>query len=212
MVNDLLEALGISTVYAPNIYQPHPSVVGIPHQTPRDKHPNLLDVGCFGAIRPLKNQLVQAMAAMAFADELEKTLHFHINHSRQEQNGENVYKNLVSLFQGTKHKLIEHEWVLHEEFIRIIRGMDFGLQISFSETFNIVAADFVHVKVPVIGSEEIEWLNPFYKSSATNLNDILMYMRLAWYGKKINLHYLNNLGLEHYNLKARKVWGNYLDF
>jgi hypothetical protein len=36
--------------------------------------------------------------------------------------------------------------------------MDIGLQVSFSETFNIVAADFVYHGTPCIGSLSIDWL------------------------------------------------------
>ncbi len=205
MQNDLERSLGIKSIYSPNIYQLH----GNPdeeYQTPKDKHPNRLDVGCFGAIRPLKNQLIQAMAAMAFADELGKTLHFHINYSRIETNGENAYRNLVALFEGTNHKLITHEWIPHDVFLKLIRSMDLGLQVSFSETFNIVAADFAHLKVPIVGSAEIEWMSPLYQAKPTNLDNIVSHMKLAWLGRKINLHSVNTWGLDSYNAESRLVW------
>ena len=206
MVNDLKRSLNIPTIYSPNIYQPHSSVDEFFHQTPIDRNPHVLDFGCFGAIRPLKNQLIQAMAAMAFANELNKTLYFHVNHSRIENNGENTYKNLVALFQGSKHKIVEHDWVIHEDFMKLIRKMDIGLQVSFSETFNIVAADFVHLKIPIVGSKEIEWMNPLYQAKTTDLDSIVSHLWLAWIGRKIGLHSVNNCGLEEYNEGARKVW------
>jgi len=210
MSSDLERSLGIPTVYAPNIYQLHKNPDAFGQKTPEDKHPKILDIGCFGAIRPLKNQLIQAMAAMAFANELDKTLHFHINHSRVETNGENAYRNLVSLFDGTKHKLVIHEWILHEDFLKLIRKMDLGLQVSFSETFNIVAADFAHLKVPIVASAEIEWMNPLYQANPTDLDNIVSHLWLAWIGKKINMHTVNNWGLEEYNQGARKAWKHLL--
>lgn len=206
MLNDLKQGMGIDSVYAPNIYMPHEGEVGSAYNTPLDKNPNVLDIGCFGAIRPLKDQLIQAMAAIAFANELGQTLHFHINHTRVETHGENVYRNLVSLFHGTKHKLVTHGWILHDEFLRLIRHMDFGLQVSFSETFNIVAADFVHLKVPIVTSSEIEWMNTLYQASTTDLDNIVNHLWLAKLGKKINLHSLNNVGLGKYNFKANQAW------
>jgi hypothetical protein len=134
-----------------------------------------------------------------------------MNHSRVENNGENTYKNLVALFAGTKHKLVTHEWILHEDFLKLIRRMDVGLQVSFSETFNIVAADFVHVKVPIVGSPEIEWMNPLYQAEATDLDSIVSRLWLALLGKKVNLHLLNNWGLEEYNKESRKVWKQMLN-
>jgi len=211
MCDDLRVSLGIPTIYAPNIYQPHKSIVEFQHETPKDKDPNVLEIGCFGAIRPMKNQLIQAMAAMAFAEEMKKTLHFHVNHSRLEQNGDNVFKNIQALFDGTKHKLATHEWLPHEEFLRIIRRMDLGLQVSFSETFNIVAADFVHLRVPIVGSDEIEWLSGFYKAKATDLGNIVNHLWIAFIGKPVGLHKLNNWGLDDWNWEARKVWKDYLN-
>lgn len=210
MCEDLRATLKIPTIYSPNVYQPHKSAHEFQHQTPVDKDPDVLEIGCFGAVRPMKNQLIQAMAAMAFANEIRKTLHFHINHSRLEQNGDNAFKNIQALFEGTKHKLVTHEWILHHDFLQLVRRMDLGLQVSFSETFNIVAADFVHMKVPIIGSDEIAWLNPLYRAKTTRLDNIVSHLWLAWIGKKINLHYVNNWGLDEWNHDARIVWHNYL--
>jgi hypothetical protein len=211
MANDLKQSLGIPTTYAPNIYVPHKGDAGYDHVTPVDKHPEVLDIGCFGAIRPLKNQLIQAMAAMAFANELGKTLRFHINHTRVETHGENAHKNLVALFAGTKHQLITHDWMLHENFMHLIRKMDYGLQVSFSETFNIVAADFVHMKVPIVGSKEIDWMSSLYQADCTDIDDILNHLWLARLGKKVGLHSLNNLGLNRYNALATEAWVDLLN-
>lgn len=210
MVTDLWESLDIPTIYSPNIYQPHHSVDEVSHHAPYDKHPDILDLGCFGAIRSLKNHLIQAMAAMAFAKRLGKTLHFHINHSRIENKSENVYRNLVALFVGSKHKLIMHEWIPHHEFVNLVRRMDIGLQVSLSETFNIVSSDFVHSNVPIVVSNEIEWMNYLYKANPTDLDDIVCHLWMAWRGKSINLQSINKIGLNNYNTKSRKVWRDLL--
>lgn len=209
MVKDLERTFHREVVYAPNIYQPHKRHIP-PHFIPVDKDPRILEIGCFGAIRPLKNQLIQAMAAIAFADELGKILHFHINFTRIETHGDNVYRNLVALFNGTRHKLVTHEWILHHDFIQLVKSMDMGLQVSFSETFNIVAADFVHLRVPIVGSHEIVWLNSLYKANPTNSDDIISHMWLAWIGRRWGLQGVNNIGLNRWNNTARTVWSNLL--
>jgi len=94
----------------------------------------------------------------------------------------------------------------HESFTHLIRKMDFGLQVSFSETFNIVAADFVHLKVPIVGSSEIEWMNWLYKANPTDIDSIVNHLWLAYLGKPFKLHYLNNCGLNSYNFRAMQVW------
>lgn len=210
MVNDIKVTFGAETVYSPNVYQPTKKIeLGIIPLT-KNTDENIISIASFGAIRPMKNQLIQAMAAITFANELEKTLHFHINHSRLEQHGENPYKNIAALFEGSKHKLISHEWLSHEDFLKLISSIDIGLQVSFSETFNIVAADFVHSGVPIVGSNEISWINFLYKAKPTDLNDIVCHLWLAYLGKPINLHRLNYWGLKQWNKDARKVWKNYL--
>lgn len=203
--NDLRRSRGISTVYAPNVYYPDHCDKVKYTKTSVDHCDSILNVGCFGAIRPMKNHLIQAMSAMAFADEIGKKLHFHVN-GRCEQNGENMHKNLSYLFEGTKHKLVGHPWCEHQEFMGLVREMDLGMQISFSETFNIVAADMVTGGVPVVGSKEIEWLSQFYQADATDLNDIVRHLYLAYAGKAVKLHKLNKIGLEHCNFKALRAW------
>lgn len=210
MLNDIKQTFHKNTIYSPNIYQPHINVNDYEHHTPIDKHPCILEIGCFGAIRPMKNQLIQAMASIALADDLKKTLHFHINHSRVEQYGDNVYKNIVSLFENSKHKLITHGWLLHHDFLQLIRKMDLGLQMSFSETFNIVAADFVHMSVPIVTSPEITWINRIYQADETDLDNIVFHLWTALRGRKINLHRINEWGLNRWNNDARMVWKCYL--
>lgn len=206
MANELFQSLAIRTIYAPNIYVPHEEFGDVVVKSPIEKHHDIIDIGCFGAIRPLKNQLIQAMAAMAFADEVGKTLKFHINYTRVETHGENAHRNLVALFEGSKHKLITHDWMLHEHFLQLIGSMDLGLQVSFSETFNIVAADFTFMKVPIVGSPEIEWLSSLYQAIPTDIDNIINHLWLAKLGKKINLQKLNNFGLNAYNADSTDAW------
>jgi hypothetical protein len=172
----------------------------------KTKEEGIISIACMGAIRPLKNQLIQAMAAMRFADEMGKTLRFHVNYARLEQNGENVYKNIKNMFEGSHHEFIEHGWLSHEEFMILIRKMDLGLQVSFSETFNIVAADFVYLNIPIVVSKEIQWANFLYKADTTDIRSIISKLWLAWHGKSINLHILNKWGLSKYNRMAMTEW------
>lgn len=207
MVRDLEKTFDIDTVYSPNVYHPQESRCVSARKSPIDKHPDVFDIGCFGAIRPLKNQLQQAMAAIAFANQMGKTLRFHMNNARVENNGDNVHKNLIALFKcNPKHKLVSHGWMDHEDFIDVVKRMDLGLQVSFSETFNIVAADFVNSKIPLVGSHEIEWLNVLYKANPTDLDSIVSHMCVAWQGRSINLHAVNNIGLTHHNTEATNEW------
>lgn len=171
-----------------------------------------MHIGVFGAIRPFKNHLVQAVAAIKFANSIDKTLYFHINGSRLEQKGEEVYKNLKALFKNNdRHKLVDHKWLDHMDFISLIAKMDLGMQVSFTESFNIVTADFVKNNIPIVVSKDIAWMNRLYKVSNPNsVDDIVHTLKVAWHGKKFNLQRVNRIALDTYNEKSLEVWKTYL--
>lgn len=205
---DVVESFAIcyNTVmgYFPNVYQPPKYHFGESEQSKHDN--NVINIGCFGAVRPMKNHLNQALAAIAFGNEMGLKVHFHINSDRCETGGDPVLKNLVYAFKNTNHKLVYHEWMEHEAFIQLVRQMDLGMQVSLSETFNIVAADFVWNNIPIVGSDEIDWLDRKYKANPHDIESIIDKLRFAYKGKSHNIHKINKELLEKYNKKAIKIW------
>lgn len=168
---------------------------------------NIIDVGCFGAIRPMKNQYQQAIAAIDLANKRGLKLRFHINGTRVEQNGLNVLKNIRLLFKD-KHELIEHGWMTHSEFLKVISQMDIGTQVSFSESFNIVSADFVQSGVPIVVSDDIEWMPRLLRVSPTESEKISLKMGFAYDLGKI-LAPLQKIYLKWYEFKAEFIWINH---
>ncbi len=167
----------------------------------------ILDIGLFGAIRVLKNHLEQAAAAIHVANKLKKKLHLHINDSSTyEKEGNAVLNNLTHLFKNTKHKLVVHGWKSHDEFIELVKKMDVGMQVSFSETFNIVAADFVTNGVPIVGSPEIEFLSHLYQAKPTDFNDIVKTLEFAITYKKYGAQAINEIHLRKYSRNALNSW------
>jgi hypothetical protein len=186
--------------YLPNYYD-------LPAKTKQNNYNNqVINISCFGAIRPMKNHLLQAMAAIDFANSIGKDLHFHINSTRREDNGDPVLKNLRSLFHLSRHKLIEHPWMDHDEFLDVISEIDIGMQMSMSETFNIVSADHIKCNVPIITSNEIKITFPLFRCDDTCLKRMVFCLMTTWLFAKIKLHKLNNLWLYWSNLKAKQVW------
>ena len=169
-----------------------------------------LNIGCFGAIRPLKNFLTQASAAHDYAQSQGKTLKFHINGNRVEGNGSPILKNLRAYFSSLKNaELVEHAWMSHEDFLKVISKMDAVMQVSFSETFNIIAADTISQNVPLVGSEEI----PFLKSitaPATSTEDIVETLDAVLYSRN-NFIKQNVDDLNDYCSASRKLWEKYLE-
>ena len=67
--------------YLPNYY-PWDGVV-----SPASTDEDVVNVGCFGAARPFKNMVGQAIAALMFAERIGRPLNFHINGDRIEAGG-----------------------------------------------------------------------------------------------------------------------------
>jgi hypothetical protein len=186
--------------FLPNIY--HPPVF---KKMDIVNDPCELNIGCFGAIRPMKNTYQQALAAIAFAESKGKKLRFHINGTRAEQLGENSLKNIRALFDDSKHELVEHHWYKHKDFLNAISYMDIGMQVSFSESFNIVTADFVTAKIPIVASDDISWMPWFLKVSPTNHRGMLRKLNIAYDFKKIST-WCQTIFLKIYNTKAQLTW------
>jgi hypothetical protein len=196
------EVFGFGASYLPNLY-----VIYNPYgKSKKVNHGTFVDIGCFGALRILKNQLPQAVASMIFAEYEGLILRFHINENNVESNT-SIVKNLKALFEGKAHELIVHPWQSHKDFIGLVRQMDLGLQVSYSESFNIVAADFVDNGVPILVSEEIDWLPKWYRSSYSIL-DMVEGLQRIWNMEKENS---NKEYLNKWNSKAEKEWQRFLN-
>jgi hypothetical protein len=213
----IFSAFDYLPIYLPNIYNP-------PIYSQQDEYIHPLEdeslnqyfiskrihVGCFGAIRPMKNQLLQAFSAIQFADNIHSRLVFHVNSGRVEQEGENVLRNLRNIFNGF-HSLVEHPWIDHSHFIQLVKKMDIGMQVSFSESFNIVSADFVSQGVPIVGSNDIRWLSGFYTADPNSKDDIIKTLSFAWRFKGIGFHNINKIYLNRYNKKSTQRWLYFLN-
>lgn len=192
-------------IYLPNFYPQE-------YKTkPFNKDKDTIDIACFGAIRPLKNQLSQAFAAIEFADKIGKKLNFHVNAGRIEMNGSPVLNNLKGLFQQIYfqgHRLVNHQWTPRENFLELCAQMDIGLQVSFSETFNIVGADLISQGVPLIGSIEIPWHYSAMVADPTDTADMVKKLHRAYNWPQLNAK-VNQFMLKKYTNKTVEVWTKY---
>lgn len=202
LFRDLLKPFRKEVIYLPNIYPTN----FVPKIEKRKN--NFLDIGCFGAIRPLKNHLNQALAAIRYADSLKKKLNFHVNSGRVEMRGEPVTRNLASLFSHVSkkgHKLVNHEWTHREDFLKLCGTMDLGMQVSFSETFNIVAADFISQSVPIVVSDEIPWSSNFFTADPQDTGSIYRALYRTGILKKANV-FFNQQNLISYTNESARKW------
>lgn len=201
----LIEALSpylkSKIVYLPNYY---PVTNNIRFNFECDK--NNINVGLFGAIRPMKNSLTQAVAAINYAESVGKKLTLHINSARIEQKGENGLKNLRALFVDSKHELVEHGWLAHEEFTELVSKMDICMQVSLTETYNIVAADAVNVSTPIVTTKEITFVNCISRvDSNKDVNNMIDKIRITLALKPL-LVVVNKILLKIDSHKSKNNW------
>ena len=193
-------------IYLPNYYPQE-------YKTKKfDRNKDWVDVGCFGAVRPLKNHLLQAFGAIEFAEQIGKQLKFHINAGRIEMQGGPALNNLKGLFQQIHshgHELINHQWTPREEFLELCATMDIGMQVSFSETFNIVGADLISQGVPLVGTAgEIPWAVTKFCADPTNSADICDKLTSAYRWPWLNVK-SNQWSLSSYTNKTQSIWAKY---
>jgi hypothetical protein len=123
-----------------------------------------------------------------------------------------VLKNLIELFKGnSNHKLIIHTWLSNPEFQDLIKEMDFGMQLSYTESFNIVASDFVNNNKLILVSNAIDWLPAISKTSTINYDKTIRSLIFTYLNrnnfllKKMNLIYLKK-----FNRLSKTEWLNFM--
>lgn len=203
----LARAFGLDpslSTYLPNYYAiPKPKF----HAPEARLAQEVVHVGCFGAIRPLKNTVQQALAALKYANDHDKTLFFYVNASRVEGSAGSIVRCLRAVFgQGDRHRLIEVPWMSHADFRMFSKNMDIVMQVSLSETFNIVAADAVAEDTPVLVSNEVPWsaclqhANPHsVESMARGIHRVLSWSRSGM------LQYLQSWTLWRYSQRSKAI-------
>ena len=191
-------------IYLPNYYPQH-------YKNKYYEVGNEVNICCFGAVRPLKNHLLQALAAVDFAESIGRKLNFHINSGRIEMKGEPVLNNLRGFFSHLNHRghtLISHEWTPRAQFLELCASMDVGMQVSFSETFNIVSADLISQGVPVVGCTEIPWFDSKFTANPVETKDIVAALKLTHDFPEENV-IKNRKKLTKYTNNTKKIWLEY---
>lgn len=195
-------------VYLPNLYD----LERVHRKRDESHHHRVVRIGSFGAHRLLKNHTTAAAAALMMAERRGSDLEFYVNAGREE----NLPKKLtvISALRGmfdklSWAKLIEVPWAEWSQFRHEVAHMDLCMQVSFTETFNIVTADAVAEGVPSVVSSAIEWTPERWHADVDNANDIAQVgSNLLWdiHAAEEGLH-----ALEGYVKRGVHHWKEYLD-
>jgi hypothetical protein len=198
----LQNTIGGDTVLLPNLY---------PLKRPKsEKHwfgASPLRIGAFGAVRPEKNFMTAAAAAVALQKMTGAEIELHMS-SGGEGGGESTVAAITELCAGNPQiTLIRHGWCLWPEFIQLVGSMDLLLQPSYTESFNMITADGVLMGVPSVVSHAIDWAPDEWKANSDNAMSVAeVGLRLLKYGN----YGEGKRALEKHNREAIHYWIEYL--
>lgn len=140
----------------------------------KDKQPkDLVRIGTLGAIRPQKNVLSAAAAALYIHQKLKVPVEFSLSTGREDGGGNVILRavremcgNLADFF------LVERFWSDWRSFRRVIREQDLLVQVSYTESFNMVTADGIAEGVPSVVSPAITWVPDDWKVEPDDVVEI----------------------------------------
>ena len=185
----------------PNIYP----VERISGKIWNGRHP--LKIGAFGAIRPEKNFMTAAAGAVAIQSILNIPVEIHMS-TGGDGCKSTTLPAIEQMTEGIEGlTLIRHDWNNWDEFIKLISEMDLLIQVSYTESFNMVTADGISVGVPSVVSPVIFWAPDSWKVDSDDA------MEVAKKGIELLLNdqgYIGSDSLRENNEKSLKYWFDFL--
>ena len=132
------------------------------HELDKEKRQNIikeegLNCDIFCAPNSRKNIFMQIMALSAFED-----IQVNFNYQKSEYI-ETAKRHLK------KYKI--HPWLKRYEYLEAIQKMDFGMQVSLSEGYNLATAEHMYYGIPVICSELFPYIKGNPKMDKLSVKD-----------------------------------------
>lgn len=190
-------------VLLPNLY---PLAPGIKPKVWQGSVP--LKIGAFGAVRPQKNFMTAAAAALLIQRELKVPVELHMS-AGGEGEGVNTSPAIQQMLHGTNVKIVQHPWCYWDDFIKLIGTMDLLIQVSYTESFNMVTADGIAVGVPSVVSPAIYWAPESWKAEpddAVEVGEVGIQLLTRKRHQDDGIRAL----IEH-NKVAWRIWKDFLD-
>lgn len=133
-----------------------------------------LRLGCFCAIRPYKNVLTAAAAALEVGQRLRVSdLEFWISGGRREGGGQTIFAAIQQMYLNVpRAKVVERNWQSWPQFLDTVGSMDLLLQPSYTEGFNMVTADGIAQGVASVVSDAIAWAPRNWQAATDDASDI----------------------------------------
>lgn len=179
------------------------------HKLPFHFGHSTLRIGAFGATRPLKNMQTMAAAALTVATETRTPLEFWISAGRLEGGGLTVLNAMKEMFDGIAGvRIIENSWQDWPSFRQTLRHMHLLMQMSYTESFNMVTADGVAEGVPSVVSTAIDWIPDHWAAHFDDAMDIARVARQLL--TDVNTNQDGLAALEDHNQDGLRMWMRFL--
>lgn len=193
--------------YLPNTYATDYSSAP---KTRRPVYPGsgTIRVGAFGAARPQKNLMSAAGAALALASSLRTDVELWINAGRNEGGGYIVRSIQEMLPRHVNVKVVQTPWAAWPEFCATVRNCHILLNVSYTESFNLVTADGIAEGVPSVVSDAIDWVPRHWVAPSDDVLAIARVARQLLFDPMAPLEGLR--ALERHNREAIEAWGRFL--
>jgi glycosyltransferase involved in cell wall biosynthesis len=132
-----------------------------------------LRIGVFGAVRPQKNLMSAAGAAIEIARKLRVPLDLWFSAGRSEGGGHTIMSAIKEMVNGLPDvTLRQNGWQSWPQFRKTVGHMHLLLQPSYTESFNMVTADGAAEGVASVVSEAIDWAPDDWKADVDDVLDI----------------------------------------
>ena len=130
-----------------------------------------IKIGAFGAVRPQKNFMTAAAAAISIQRKLNLPVEFHMSTGGEEEGN---FTNLAieQMLERSHVTLIRHPWRYWDDFIEVVGSMDLLIQVSYTESFNMITADGINAGVPSVVSPAISWAPVMWTADPDNAKEV----------------------------------------
>lgn len=197
------ESYGDDVVLLPNLYP----LNEVPSPKVWDQV-SPLKIGAFGAVRPQKNFMTAAAAAVVIHRRLCIPVEFHMSEGG-EGDFNSTSRAIDEMLHGTGVTIVRHKWCYWDDFVKLVATMDLMIQVSYTESFNMITADGISVGVPSVVSPAIYWAPAAWKADPDNALDVAV--KGIYLLVRHHQLYDGIKALELHNVHSWKFWKEFLE-
>lgn len=200
-------AFNVPCTFLPNLYYLDEHAGGYTHHQPVGSS-GPLRVGIFGATRAQKNMMTGVAGAIELARSLRLPLELWLSGGRTEGGGDPILAAIQQMVAGLPGVTLRlNGWQSWSGFRQVVGTMRLLIQMSTSESFNMVTADGISQGVPSVTSEAITWVPDRWKASVDSADDVARVGRYLLHDPHAAMEGLK--ALRHYVAQGVRAYQHY---